>query len=45
VARANERYQQRSKLYNEIVELLRRKNIPQPAQPPPAAPSAAAETA
>ena len=34
VTRANERYQQRSKLYFEIVELLRRKNIPQPAQPP-----------
>jgi small-conductance mechanosensitive channel len=45
VTRANERYQQRSKLYYEIVELLRRKNIPQPAQPPPAATSAAAETA
>ncbi|MBZ5658859.1 MAG: mechanosensitive ion channel family protein [Acidobacteriia bacterium] len=42
VTRANERYQQRSKLYFEIVELLRRKNIPQPAAPPPAdTPSAA----
>jgi small-conductance mechanosensitive channel len=45
VTRANERYQQRSKLYNEIVELLRRKNISQPAQPPPVAPSAASKTA
>ncbi len=44
VTRANERYQQRSNLYYEIVELLRRRNIPQPA-PPPAAPSAAAESA
>jgi len=44
VTRANERSQQRSKLYYEIVELLRRRNIPQPAQPP-AAHSAAAETA
>jgi small-conductance mechanosensitive channel len=42
VTRANERQQQRSKLYFEIVELLRRKNIPQPATPPPTdAPSAA----
>jgi small-conductance mechanosensitive channel len=38
VTRANERHQQRGKLYYDIVELLRRKNIPQPAQaPPPAA--------
>jgi small-conductance mechanosensitive channel len=44
VTRANERYQQRSKLYYEIVELLRRRNIPQPAQSP-ATPSAAAESA
>ncbi len=44
VTRANERYQQRSNLYYEIVELLRRRNIPQPAQPP-AAPSATAESA
>jgi small-conductance mechanosensitive channel len=44
VTRANERYQQRSKLYYEIVELLRRRNIPQPS-PPPAAPSPAAESA
>jgi small-conductance mechanosensitive channel len=36
VTRANERQQQRSKLYFAIVELLRRKNIPQPAAPPPA---------
>jgi small-conductance mechanosensitive channel len=44
VTRANQRYQQRSKLYSEIVELLRRGNISQPAQPP-TAPTAAAETA
>src|SRR5713226_4373228 len=44
ITRANERYQQRSNLYYEIVELLRRRNIPQPA-PPPATPSAAAESA
>jgi len=30
VTRANERHQQRGKLYLAIVELLRRKNIPQP---------------
>ena len=40
VTRANERHQQRSKLYIEIVELLRRKNIPQSAAPPAEAPSA-----
>jgi hypothetical protein len=39
VTRANERHQQRGKLYLAIVELLRRKNIPQPAV---AAPTAAA---
>ncbi len=39
VTRANERHQQRGKLYYAIVELLRRKNIPQPAV---AAPTAAA---
>jgi len=33
VTRANERHQQRSKLYNDIVELLRQKNIPEPAAP------------
>jgi small-conductance mechanosensitive channel len=44
VTRANQRYQQRSKLYSEIVELLRRRNIPQSAQTS-AAPTAAAETA
>jgi small-conductance mechanosensitive channel len=46
VTRANERHQQRSKLYYAIVELLRRKNIPQPESSvaPPAAPSAAAAT-
>jgi len=31
VTRANERHQQRGKLYHEIVELLRRKNIPEAA--------------
>ena len=35
VTRANERHQQRSKLYYAIVELLRRKNIPAPAPPAP----------
>jgi small-conductance mechanosensitive channel len=46
VTRANERHKQRSNLYHEIIELLRRKNIPQPEPPqPPAAPSAAAESA
>jgi small-conductance mechanosensitive channel len=44
VTRANERYQQRSKLYSEIVELLRRRNIPQSAQPTPT-PTPAAKTA
>jgi small-conductance mechanosensitive channel len=46
VTRANERHQQRAKLYIDIVELLRRKNIPQAAASiaPPAAPSAAAAT-
>jgi small-conductance mechanosensitive channel len=46
VTRANERYMVRTKLYYAIVELLRRKNIPQPAGPTPAppAPSAAAAT-
>jgi small-conductance mechanosensitive channel len=34
VTRASERHQQRSRLYYEMVELLRRKNIPQQAQPP-----------
>lgn len=38
VTRANERHQQRAKLFYEIVELLRRKNI---AAPPPTAPAAA----
>ena len=45
VTRANERHQQRSKLYQAIVELLRRRNIPQPAAPavpqPPGPPVAA----
>jgi small-conductance mechanosensitive channel len=31
VTRANERHQQRGKLYHDIVELLRRKNIAQPS--------------
>src|SRR4029077_20728131 len=43
VTRANERHQQRSNLYQAIVELLRRKNIPQPAAVS-AGPSAAAAT-
>jgi small-conductance mechanosensitive channel len=37
VTRANERHQQRGKLYHDIVELLRRKNIPQPATSAPTA--------
>ncbi len=41
VTRANERHQQRGKLYFDIVELLRRKNIPAAA---PTAPSAASAT-
>ena len=40
VTRANERHQQRSKLYYDIVELLRRKNIPQPEVAPPSAAAA-----
>ncbi|MCU1342793.1 MAG: hypothetical protein JWN92_2216, partial [Candidatus Acidoferrum typicum] len=44
VTRANQRYQQRSKLYSEIVEMLRRRNIPQSAQPTPT-PTPAAKTA
>jgi hypothetical protein len=44
VTRANERHQQRSNLYQAIVELLRRKNIPEPAAPTPAGPTAAAAT-
>jgi small-conductance mechanosensitive channel len=44
VTRANERHQQRAKLYHDIVELLRRKNIPQAASVPATAPSAAAAT-
>jgi small-conductance mechanosensitive channel len=44
VTRANERHQQRSRLYQDIVELLRRRNIPQTA-PLPAASSPAAESA
>jgi len=42
VTRANERYMLRTKLYYAIVELLRRKNIPQP--PAPAEHSTAAAT-
>jgi small-conductance mechanosensitive channel len=37
VTRANLRYQQRSKLYFEIVELLRQKNVQQPTSTPPVA--------
>jgi len=37
VTRANERHRQRSKLYFDIVELLRQKNIPQAAATLPAA--------
>ncbi len=37
VTRANERHQQRAKLYFAIVELLRRKNIPEPASIQPSA--------
>jgi small-conductance mechanosensitive channel len=44
VTRASERHLQRSKLYQNIVELLRHKNIPQPEQPPPV-PSPAPERA
>jgi small-conductance mechanosensitive channel len=40
VTRANERHQQRAKLYHDIVELLRRKNISQPDAPGPAAATA-----
>jgi hypothetical protein len=40
VTRANERHQQRAKLYHDIVELLRRKNISQPDAPGPAAAAA-----
>jgi hypothetical protein len=40
VTRANERHQQRAKLYHDIVELLRRKNISQPETPGPAAAAA-----
>jgi small-conductance mechanosensitive channel len=46
VTRANERFQQRAQLHQEIVELLRRKSVPHaevtPAAPAPATPSAAA---
>jgi len=44
VTRANERHQQRGKLYYAIVELLRRKNIPQSAAQVSPGPSAAAAT-
>jgi small-conductance mechanosensitive channel len=40
VTRANERHQQRGKLYHALVELLRRKNIPEPASPGPSASAA-----
>jgi small-conductance mechanosensitive channel len=39
VTRANQRHQQRSSLYQAIVELLRRKNIPEPAVAPSPGPS------
>ena len=41
VTRANERHQQRGKLYEDMVELMRRKNIPEPT---PAAASAPASS-
>jgi small-conductance mechanosensitive channel len=47
VTRANERHQQRCKLFQAVVELLRRKNIPQSSASvaaPPATPSAASAT-
>jgi small-conductance mechanosensitive channel len=44
VTRANERHQQRGKLYYDIVELLRRKNLPAPAAPAPPGPSVASAT-
>jgi small-conductance mechanosensitive channel len=44
VTRASERHQQRSRLYYDMVELLRGKNIPQSAQPP-VAPSPSVERA
>jgi small-conductance mechanosensitive channel len=44
VTRASERHQQRSKLYFEIVALLRQKNIPEPVEAPPAAAPATAAT-
>ena len=40
VTRANERHQQRSALFHEIVELLRRKNMPEPAAVGPSAKAA-----
>ena len=42
VTRANERHQQRSNLYQAIVELLRRKNIPEPTVTAAPGPSAEA---
>jgi small-conductance mechanosensitive channel len=44
VTRANERHRQRANLYGAIVELLRRKNIPQPATPADPSPAAASAT-
>jgi small-conductance mechanosensitive channel len=38
VTRANERHQQRGKLYEDIVELMRRKNIPEPVPAEASAP-------
>ncbi len=42
VTRANERHQQRNNLYQAIVELLRRKNMPAPSAAPAGPPVAAA---
>jgi small-conductance mechanosensitive channel len=39
VTRANERHQQRGKLYEDFVELMRRKNIPEPAPATASAPA------
>jgi len=39
VTRANERHQQRAKLYQDLVELLRRKNIPEPTPSAASAPA------
>jgi hypothetical protein len=41
VTRASERLQQRSKIYYDLVEVLRRKNMPQAAAVSPGAPAPA----